>query len=103
MKTPRVLLASLTMSAIATSALAQIPFTATCTNAALGAGVIGQKIVGQQTVFVRRLATIKDPAMDDFGTTAPGDALELFCVSAGQNDQLGMMAGCLSHEACPWR
>jgi len=85
-------------------ALSQVPLTtATCTNSNLNAGVVGKKTVGNQAVFVRRLATVKDAAMDDYGNTAPGDALELFCVSSGEGDPLGVLAACLSNENCPWR
>ena len=99
-----VVLAALCSSAPASIASAQVPFTtATCTNANLNGGITGPRVVGNQTVFVRRLATVGDGAMDDFGTSAGGDGLELFCVSTGQGDGLGLLAACLTNEPCPWR
>lgn len=103
MKTSKFLVIAAVSALTFSSAHAQVPFTATCTNSGLGAGMIGQKTVGGQTVFVRRLATIFDAAMDDFGTGGSGDRLELFCVSSADNSSLGMMAGCLTNENCPWR
>ena len=80
-----------------------IPAMMSCTNSNLNSGVVGQRVVQGQVVFSRRLATVFDGAIDDFGTSGGGDALELFCVSRQQTDPLGVVAACLSHEACPWR
>jgi hypothetical protein len=74
-----------------------------CSNSKLTANVPGARIVQGIPVFSRRLATVFDASMDDFGTSAGGDALELFCVSHLQTDALGTVAACLSKESCPWR
>lgn len=98
------LIIAMVVAGLLTSANAQVPLTtATCTNSNLNGGIVGQRVVVNQTVFVRRLATIADQAMDDFGNSAPGDRLELFCVSTSQGDSLGLLAACLSNEGCPWR
>jgi hypothetical protein len=74
-----------------------------CVTSGLTQGVIGFKIIDGQRYFVRRMATIFDSAMDDFGASAVGDSLELFCVSRGATDAFGKTAMCLTGEQCPWR
>jgi hypothetical protein len=74
-----------------------------CTNSNLNGGIVGQRVVQGQIVFSRRLATVFDGAINDYGNSAGGDDLELFCVSRLQSDPLGIVAACLSKEACPWR
>jgi hypothetical protein len=39
---------------------------------------------------------VPDPCIDDYGGTAGGDSLEIYC-------QDGVARFCLSYEDCPWR
>ena len=100
-----VVLAAIAVIAASSAAHAQnqaIGADATCTTKGLVSPVL-PKTVNNLQVFVRRLATIKDAAMDDFGGSAPGDELWIFCVTTGQGDLLGRTAFCLSKEpGCPW-
>jgi hypothetical protein len=74
-----------------------------CVTSGLIQGVIGTRIVDGQRYFVRRMATIFDNALDDFGASGVGDQLEIFCVSRTASDKFGEVAMCLSNESCPWR
>jgi hypothetical protein len=74
-----------------------------CVTSALTQGVIGERTVDGQKYFVRRMATVFDNAVDDFGETGVGDQLEIFCVSRTSSDKFGKLAMCLSFEKCPWR
>jgi hypothetical protein len=69
----------------------------------LHAGDIGTRTIDNQQYYVRRMATIFNEAMDDFGTSAANDQLEIFCVTRSASDKLGKVAMCLTFEACPWR
>ncbi len=59
------------------------------------------KTVHGQNVYIRPVALIFDGAMDDYGPSASGDSLYMFCVSpdGGYYGQTGM---CLTGEPCPW-
>ena len=74
-----------------------------CVTSGLTQGIIGYKIFDGQRYFVRRLATVFDSAIDDFGEHAVGDSLEIFCVTRFANDKFGKTAMCLTGEDCPWR
>src|SRR5262245_32035118 len=52
-----------------------------CVTRGLTQGIIGVKIIDGVRYYVRRLATVFDSAIDDFGASAIGDSLEIFCVS----------------------
>ena len=104
MKRLSLMLAAIAILASSAPARAQssaIGADATCTTAGLTAAPV-VKVVNNLQVWVRRLATIKDAAMDDFGVTAPGDELWIFCVTPTPADRLGRAAFCLSKEQCPW-
>jgi hypothetical protein len=73
-----------------------------CTNSGLTQDVLGTKTVNGQVFYVRRMATIFQEALDDFGGNASDDNLEIFCVSKNSTDTYGIIAMCLSGEACPW-
>lgn len=73
---------------------------ATCTTQGLPPATL--KVVNGANVWVRPLAVIKDPGMDDSGSTAGGDDLVIFCVTPKANAKLGRAAFCLSKELCPW-
>jgi len=75
----------------------------TCSTSGLTLNVIGIKFVDGQRYFVRRMATIFDNAMDDYGASVGNDNLEIFCISRTAFDHLGKIAVCLSGENCPWR
>ena len=66
-------------------------------------GVTGIRRVDGHDVFVRRMATILNEAMDDFGESGINDQLEIFCVSRNPSDEFGQIALCLNNENCPWR
>jgi len=66
-------------------------------------GVTGIRRVDGHDVFVRRMATILNEAMDDFGESGINDQLEIFCVSRNPSDEFGHIALCLNNENCPWR
>jgi hypothetical protein len=72
-----------------------------CATAGLPAPQV--KFVSGFFVFVRPLATVLDPALDDFGINAGGDSLEVYCVTSTQIAVRGNIAVCLSGESCPWR
>jgi hypothetical protein len=74
-----------------------------CVTSGLTQGVIGMRTIDGQKYFVRRMATIFDNALDDFGETGVGDQLEIFCVSRTSSDRFGKIAICRSAEKCPWR
>jgi hypothetical protein len=74
-----------------------------CVTSGLTQGVIGTRTVDGQKYFVRRMATVFDNAIDDFGETGVGDQLEIFCVSRTSSDKFGKIAMCLQFEKCPWR
>ena len=75
----------------------------TCITSGLNASVIGEVTIAEQKYFVRRMATIFEQAMDDYGTSAADDTLQIFCVSRNKDDRFGNIAMCLSGEKCPWR
>lgn len=75
----------------------------TCTSSGLENYVIGEVKVDGQKYFVRGMATIFDKSMDDYGTSAADDTLQIFCVSKNKDDKFGNIAMCLSGEECPWR
>ena len=74
-----------------------------CVTSGLTQGVIGIRTIDGQKYFVRRMATIFDNALDDFGETGVGDQLEILSVSRTSFDRFGKMTICLSAEKCPWR
>jgi len=74
-----------------------------CVTDGLTQGVIGRRTIDGQNYFVRRMATIFDAAIDDFGESAVGDSAEMFCVSRRSSDRFGKLAMCLTGERCPWR
>ncbi|MCC5598197.1 hypothetical protein [Nostoc favosum] len=74
-----------------------------CVTDGLTQGVIGYRLVGNTFYYVRRLATVPDGSVDDFGVNAGGDALEFFCLTDTPQTSLGKSAVCLSGENCPWR
>lgn len=74
-----------------------------CTNSGLTQGIVGYKVVNGDRVYVRRMATILNPSLDDYGATTSEDELEVFCVSKKSADFYGILVMCLSGEACPWR
>lgn len=73
-----------------------------CTNSGLTQDVLGNKTVNGEKFYVRRMATIFQQALDDFGENSIDDNLEIFCVSKKNTDTYGIVAMCLSGEACPW-
>ena len=73
---------------------------ASCTTAGLPAPVLRR--VGGVPVWVRPLAVVGDSAIDDFGQSANGDSLVIFCVTRRRDAQLGHTAFCLTGETCPW-
>lgn len=80
---------------------------ASCSNTNLTANVPGPRLVDGTLVYSRRIATILDPAIADFGIGGADDDLELYCVSRNNVDPtaepFGWVAVCLSKEPCPWR
>jgi len=53
-------------------------------------------------VYVRPVALIGDGAMDDWGPSAPGDALKIFCITNSSAEHTGYTGMCLTREYCPW-
>ena len=85
------------------SSVAQLPEWPECMTEGLTEGEIGSKYIEGQHYYVRRMATILDSALDDFGANGGSDDLEIFCVSRTSSDRYGKIAMCLSKESCPWR
>ncbi|MGZ4956134.1 MAG: hypothetical protein ACXV8Q_13585 [Methylobacter sp.] len=73
-----------------------------CLATNLTQGIVGYQVVNGDRYYVRRMATIFDNALDDFGVNNFGNELEIFCVSNNQNDTYGKIAMCLTGEECPW-
>lgn len=84
-------------------AQANVPTVNGCATDGLNLGIVGFRVVEGKLSFVRRMATVLDPAVDDFGQNAGGDSLEIFCVSKSPEARFGKIAICLSGESCPWR
>lgn len=76
-------------------------FTPTCTTSGLPRPY--ERTVANSKIWVFPLATIQDGAMDDDGTSSSGDSLRMYCVGPEATSQLGLLAVCLTGEACPWR
>lgn len=74
-----------------------------CVTTGLNQGVVGVKVIDGQQYFVRRLSTIYEGAIDDYGSKAVADYFEIFCVSRNTSDRFGKIAMCLSGEECNWR
>ena len=73
-----------------------------CVTSGLTQGVLGFRVIDGQIYFVRRMATILDSALNDFGASGTGVQLEIFCVTRTREDVFGKVAMCLSNEMCPW-
>lgn len=104
-----VIVLTLLFGFFSTQFVAQAQFTAPqiqtpdCVTDGLTQNAIGYRLVANTFYYVRRLATVPDRSVDDFGVNVSGDALEFFCLTDNPQTSLGKSAICLSRENCPWR
>ena len=61
------------------------------------------KTVEGSDFLVFPFSVVLDGAMHDWGKNGSGDNMEFYCVQEDMRSTLGVLAACLSKEACPWR